>query len=96
MTTALLAVGGMHCRSCGLLIDDTLEDLDGVERAATDTRRGRTEVTYDAGVVDPTAITAAIAALGYTAAPTADATRDGRSEPPARASTGQKKRQGLL
>ena len=42
-----LVVEGMHCASCGLLIDDALEDTDGVGRAATDVRRGRTVVWFD-------------------------------------------------
>lgn len=36
-----LLIEGMHCNSCGLLIDDELEDLAGVRSAATDVRTGR-------------------------------------------------------
>ena len=34
---------------CGLLIDDAVEDLEGVERCETDSRRGRTVVVADGG-----------------------------------------------
>ena len=63
----VLQISGMHCASCGLLIDEALEDLPGVERSATKVRKGRTVVRFndEAGSVD--AMLAAIAALGYTA-----------------------------
>lgn len=66
MTSAIeLAVTGMHCASCGLLIDDTVEELPGVIRSSTDVRRARTTVTFAPDVVDPDAITAAIVEAGY-------------------------------
>ena len=64
-----LAVDGMHCNSCGLLIDDAVEDLSGVERCATDVRRGRTLVTYEPTQVTPDEISAAIVDAGYTTTP---------------------------
>lgn len=60
-------VTGMHCASCGMLIDDTLEELDGVERSQTDSRRGRTVVRADLGVVSIADMVAAIGDAGYTA-----------------------------
>ncbi len=45
--TATFVVGGMHCTSCGMLIDDMVEDLAGVVTSSTSVRRGRTVVTYD-------------------------------------------------
>jgi copper chaperone CopZ len=41
----MLAVEGMHCASCGLLIDDELEDLPGVRSASTSVRTSRTSRT---------------------------------------------------
>ncbi len=68
MTTYTFTVTGMHCASCGILIDETLEDeVPGVQRAETSVRRGRTVVTADDGA-DPAAIAAAITAAGYPAA----------------------------
>ena len=67
--TLVFAVTGMHCASCGMLIDDAVEELDGVERCQTDARRGRTVVTADAAVATVDAIVAAIVEAGYQAEP---------------------------
>ncbi|MCX4631262.1 heavy metal-associated domain-containing protein [Streptomyces sp. NBC_01443] len=65
----VLLVGGMHCTSCGLLIDDELEDLAGVRSAATDVRAGRSVVRLEDGAdIDTAALVAAVKAAGdYTA-----------------------------
>ena len=66
----VLSVTGMHCASCGLLIDDVVEDVPGVARSATDVTAGRTLVTFAEGaVVEPGVVAEAIAELGYTAHP---------------------------
>ena len=62
--TVTIEVTGMHCASCGLLIDDCLEDVDGVVSAATDVRRGRCEAVVDADVADQ-ALLDAVAEAGY-------------------------------
>ena len=67
--TAAFVVSGMHCASCGMLIDETVEELDGVASSATDARRGRTVVRFDPAATSPEAIAAAVAAAGYAAAP---------------------------
>lgn len=64
-----LRVDGMHCANCGLLIDETVEDIDGVTRCATRVRNGTTVVEFDAAKVDISAIVAAIAEAGYEAQP---------------------------
>lgn len=70
----VFAVEGMHCASCGLLIDDFVEDVPGVASSATDIRAGRTVVTLAEGAsVDPVTVTEAISEAGYTAR------QDGRS-----------------
>lgn len=61
------AVAGMHCASCGLLIDDAVEELGGVERCDTDSRRGRTVVVADPTVATADDVVAAIATAGYRA-----------------------------
>ena len=66
----VFAVEGMHCASCGLLIDDVVEELAGVISSATDVRAGRMVVTVTGGTgVDPIRIAEAIADAGYTARP---------------------------
>jgi len=68
----ILEVGGMHCPSCGLLIDDAIEELPGVASSATDVRAGRTVVRLiDNAALDATTLIDAIAGLGYTAVPAA-------------------------
>ncbi|WP_163568730.1 heavy-metal-associated domain-containing protein [Fodinicola feengrottensis] len=44
MATYTFTVEGMHCGSCGMLIDETLEDLDGVVRSTTTFRANRATV----------------------------------------------------
>jgi copper chaperone len=67
MTTVTLQVEGMHCASCGLLIDDSLEDLPGVIRAETRLRDGRTTVQVDSDRCTADELVAAVAEAGYTA-----------------------------
>lgn len=63
-TTVTFAVKGMHCASCGILIDEVVEDLDGVSTSATSVRRNRTVVTYDPARASAADIGAAIASAG--------------------------------
>ncbi|MEU9305574.1 cation transporter [Streptomyces sp. NPDC048269] len=60
-----LLIEGMHCTSCGLLIDDELEDLPGVRSARTDTRTGRSIIRLEEGAqVDSAALVAAVEGAG--------------------------------
>ncbi len=54
----------MHCASCTLLIDEVLEDLDGVHRSTTQLRKRRV-VDFDPAACSPDVIVAAIAEAGY-------------------------------
>ncbi len=65
--TQTFLVEGMHCASCGMLIDETLEDLDGVRSSATSLRAGRATVTFDPDRCTPADVVAAIGEAGYTA-----------------------------
>lgn len=60
-------VSGMHCPSCGLLIDETVEELTGVESSQTAYKKGTVTVRLDPEMVTPHEIVAAIAEAGYTA-----------------------------
>lgn len=68
-TTVTFRVEGMHCASCGMLIDETLEGLDGVRRAETSVKAKRTTVELDPQRCDPDDVIAAIVDAGYTAEP---------------------------
>ncbi|WP_043735038.1 MULTISPECIES: heavy-metal-associated domain-containing protein [Nocardia] len=66
MATHVFRVEGMHCGSCALLIDDTLQDLPGVRSTQTSRKNNRTTVDLDTATT-PGDVIAAIAELGYTA-----------------------------
>lgn len=68
-TTLVFRVEGMHCGSCALLIDDTLEDLPGVHSTQTTMKQGRSTVELDASQNSPEDVIAAIEDLGYRASP---------------------------
>jgi copper chaperone CopZ len=67
VTKTKLKVSGMHCASCAVNIDDSLEDLDGVKKASTSFARGRTKLEYDETKVDLETVRSVIAELGYEA-----------------------------
>lgn len=45
----VLDVEGMHCGSCGLTIDDAVEDVPHVSRSTTSFKNGTTEAVLAAG-----------------------------------------------
>lgn len=65
--TLTFAVEGMHCGSCGMLIDDTLADLDGVLTSTTSVRTRASVVQLDPAQIEADQVIAAIGAAGYTA-----------------------------
>lgn len=65
--TYTFRVEGMHCASCGLLIDDTLTDLPGVRRSDTTVRTGVCTVDVHAGHCSPEGVISTIGELGYSA-----------------------------
>lgn len=67
--TARLSTSGMHCSSCSMLVDMTLDDLDGVVESKTDHATGESVVTYDDSKVSLEQIIEAIRGVGYEAAP---------------------------
>ncbi|MGH2684569.1 MAG: heavy-metal-associated domain-containing protein [Actinomycetota bacterium] len=69
MTKQTLSVKGMHCSSCGMLIDEALEELPGVASASTHVRKARTQIDYDPALTSLKVITETLVGLGYTAQP---------------------------
>ncbi len=59
------SVSGMHCSSCGLLIDEMIEDIDGVISSETDVGKATTTVTFDPSLVEDHGILSAITEAGY-------------------------------
>lgn len=62
-------ISGMHCSSCSILIDEAVEELEGVTSSSTSLKRKLTTVTYDFTRCDADQIAAAIVDAGYQAAP---------------------------
>ena len=67
MIEHVLAITGMHCASCGMIIDDALEELPGVISSRTDLRTETTTVELDDSRADLQAVLGAITAEGYEA-----------------------------
>ena len=67
MSTIELAITGMHCASCGMLIDEAVEELPGVRHSRTDMKTERTSVDLDGTGAGPAEVVAAIEAEGYRA-----------------------------
>ena len=65
MDTLHLNVPTVHCTSCKLTIEETLEELDGIADSNVDLDTKHVTVTYDPDTVKLAAITAAIEEAGY-------------------------------
>ncbi len=65
MNTVTFQTSGVHCRSCTMMIEMTLDELDGVASVSTDHAAQTAIVEYDAAKTDPEAIAAVIRAAGY-------------------------------
>lgn len=66
-TIAHLKTTGMHCPSCSMLVDMTLDDVAGVVSSKTDHVSGDTVVTFDPDVVTVDGLIEAIRSVGYDA-----------------------------
>ena len=66
-TTKHLTTMGMHCRSCSMLVDMTVGELEGVSDVRTELDTGDTVVTFDDAMVSVDDIIEAIRGAGYDA-----------------------------
>ncbi len=69
METLTISVPTVHCTSCQLNIQESLEELAGVATSDVDLDAKQVTVTFDPAAVEPGAITAAIEDAGYPVAP---------------------------
>ncbi|MEM2839756.1 MAG: heavy metal translocating P-type ATPase [Thermoplasmata archaeon] len=60
-----MSIGGMHCATCALNIEETLRELPGVKVANVSFASEKATVRYDPARVEQSAIRAAIEDLGY-------------------------------
>ncbi len=63
--TVTFKVDGMHCVSCSLTIDGSLEDTPGVMSANTSFAKGETKVQFDAQKIQPEQLVKLIEKEGY-------------------------------
>ncbi|HEX9092377.1 MAG TPA: heavy-metal-associated domain-containing protein [Coriobacteriia bacterium] len=63
--SATIRTTGMHCQSCAMLIQMSVEDLPGIETVKVDAAAGTTDVTFDPDIVGVDKIAEAIKAAGY-------------------------------
>ena len=62
----VLRVPDMSCGHCESSVQETLDELDGVEKTKADHARGVVELTYDANRVTDEELREAIEVAGYT------------------------------
>ena len=58
-------VKGMHCKSCEMLITDSLNETEGVQQATASQKSGIVNVRFDEAKVSPAQIKAIIQKEGY-------------------------------
>lgn len=64
---AVFKITGMHCSSCAMSIDGTLEDIAGVIEATTSYAQGTTKVIFNTDLISVKTLTKAIRDCGYSA-----------------------------
>ncbi|MFC1754214.1 heavy-metal-associated domain-containing protein [Thermoproteota archaeon] len=65
MKKTTIKVDGMHCTSCEVLIQDALEDLDGVGDVEVSHAAGTVVVDYDDSMVNAEILKKMISAEGF-------------------------------
>lgn len=60
-----IKISGMHCSSCAMNIDNSLEEIPGVISSKTNYAKGETEIVFEPGKVNAAAAKKAIESLGY-------------------------------
>lgn len=68
--TIVFSIDGMHCISCALNIDGTLEDATGVFSASTNYARAQAKITFDPEKITEEKLESLIESLGYRVIPT--------------------------
>jgi copper chaperone CopZ len=65
MVTITIDTTGTHCPSCSMLIEMSVDELDGVSAVRASHADGTAEVTYDPDVIDAETIAQTIRQAGY-------------------------------
>ena len=61
----VIRIDGMHCASCAMSVDDTLEAIDGVHRSKTSYARRLVKIDHDPERVNAHRLRDAITRAGY-------------------------------
>eukprot|EP00201_Polytomella_parva_P016509 CAMPEP_0175061152 /NCGR_PEP_ID=MMETSP0052_2-20121109/13429_1 /TAXON_ID=51329 ORGANISM="Polytomella parva, Strain SAG 63-3" /NCGR_SAMPLE_ID=MMETSP0052_2 /ASSEMBLY_ACC=CAM_ASM_000194 /LENGTH=333 /DNA_ID=CAMNT_0016326981 /DNA_START=36 /DNA_END=1033 /DNA_ORIENTATION=+ len=64
---ATLTIEGMTCASCSRAVEDGLSSVPGVKRTSVALLQGRAEVVFDANLLDPKTLPAAVDDIGFDA-----------------------------
>jgi copper chaperone CopZ len=62
-----IKIKGMHCKSCSMLIGDTLKDVEGVKDVDVSLEKNAAKVSFDEKLVKPEKLLDAIKKEGYDA-----------------------------
>jgi Cu+-exporting ATPase len=62
----IFKISGMHCTSCAMNIDGSLEDTNGIKEATTFYAKSITKVEFDPAIMNEDKILAVIKNTGYT------------------------------
>ncbi|MFA6393567.1 MAG: sulfite exporter TauE/SafE family protein [Patescibacteria group bacterium] len=65
MKKITIPIKGMHCKSCEILIEDKLLEIDGVKESKINHKTGRAEIYYSADKPESVALENAIRSAGY-------------------------------
>lgn len=65
MKKLTIDVTGMHCKSCELLLERSIRDVENVEKVSANERKGSVEISYDSEKPDEKTIENIIKASGY-------------------------------
>ncbi|PJA21460.1 hypothetical protein COX59_04230 [Candidatus Beckwithbacteria bacterium CG_4_10_14_0_2_um_filter_47_25] len=60
-----IKISGMHCSSCAMNIDNSLEEISGVISSKTNYAKGETTIVFKEGKANQAAAKKVIEALGY-------------------------------
>lgn len=62
-----LKVDGMHCKSCGMMIQDVLSDFEGIKKVDANYSTGVVEVSFDENKITENRIKIILKKEGYPA-----------------------------
>ncbi|HSV94563.1 MAG TPA: heavy metal-associated domain-containing protein [Spirochaetia bacterium] len=65
LETVNLKLSGLHCTSCAISIDLTLEDIPGVQNSSTNYAKSELTITFDPAKTNLKSIKKSIHNLGY-------------------------------